>query len=522
MAVSNNPNSPRQKMINLMYLVFIAMMALNVSSEVLDGFELVRDSLQKSIEDAVRRNAIVKEELDQYYAMNPGKVQEWYDKGNSVQAQSDSLFNYIEDLKIRIVKVTDGKDGDVNHIKHKEDLEAASRIMLSPINGEGNNLRTDIEKYREEMAALVTDPEKKKVIESILKIDVPSKGGIQAKNWETGLFENMPVAAAITILTKIQNDIRSVQGEVFSSLLNSIDVGAYRVNKIEAMVIPQSQIVMRGTPYRAQIVLAALDSTQQPKIFVGGRELPESDKGWFTGSSGSVGSQTFSGYIELPKADGSIGQYNFSETYFVTEQTATIAPTLMNILYESIDNDIEIAIPGVPSNSVKASISAGTMRQKSGNVWTARPPSDSKKVSITLTATVTDGRPVSISKEFMVRQLPPATPYLLYKDASGTTRKFKGGSISKRSLVETDGVLAAIDDGILDIPFTVTGFELTFFDSMGNALPEVSQSSAFTPRQKEIIRNLARNKRFYITRVKATDPGGKSQSLTTTIEVIVN
>ena len=93
--LANNPNSPRQKMINLMYLVFIAMMALNVSTEVLDGFELVEDSLHTSIDNASKRNGLVAGEIDDYYQTNPAKVQEWYLKKNEVKQKSDSLYNYI-------------------------------------------------------------------------------------------------------------------------------------------------------------------------------------------------------------------------------------------------------------------------------------------------------------------------------------------------------------------------------------------------------------------------------------------
>ncbi|MDR2041151.1 MAG: gliding motility protein GldM [Tannerella sp.] len=523
MAISNNPNSPRQKMINLMYLVFIAMMALNVSVEVLDGFELVERSLKKTTSDTAHRNELLMQELEDYYRMNEAKVADWYRKGEDVKSQSDGLCNYMQELKLRIVQEADGMKGSLEDIHHKDDLEAASEVMLAPVTGEGKKLYERLVNYRDSMAALVNDTARKSVIASVLDLEVPAKGGIGiARSWEATLFEHMPVAAAITLLTKLQSDVRYVEGEVLASLLNGIDVGAYRVNRIQAMVIPQSQIVMRGTPYRAQIVLAALDSTQQPRIFVGQRELPATDNGWYTGGSGGLGLQTFSGHIELSRADGTTGLYPFSETYSVTEPTATIAPTLMNVLYESIENDIEVAIPGVPSNNVRASISAGTITQKSANVWTARPPVNAETVTITLTAAMTGGSPLSMSREFKVRQLPPATPFLVYRDASGNTRRFRGGTLSKKSLIEADGVKAAVDDGLLDIPFTVTGFEVTFMDSMGNALPEISQNGAFTQRQKEMIRNLARGKRFYITRVKATDPGGRAQNLTTTIEVIVN
>ena len=128
--ISNNPNSPRQRMINLMYLVFIAMMALNVSSEVLDGFELVEGSLRTSIDNTSTRNEIVTEELKAYYQTNPEKVREWYEKGTKVKEASDSLYNYVQDLKVRIAQIADGKDADVNNIDHKDDLEAASKSSL--------------------------------------------------------------------------------------------------------------------------------------------------------------------------------------------------------------------------------------------------------------------------------------------------------------------------------------------------------------------------------------------------------
>ena len=95
-----------------MYLVFIAMMALNVSSEVLDGFELVEGSLRTSIDNTSTRNEIVTEELKAYYQTNPEKVREWYEKGTKVKEASDSLYNYVQDLKVRIAQIADGKDAD--------------------------------------------------------------------------------------------------------------------------------------------------------------------------------------------------------------------------------------------------------------------------------------------------------------------------------------------------------------------------------------------------------------------------
>ena len=297
--LSNNPNSPRQKMINLMYLVFIAMMALNVSSEVLDGFELVEGSLRTTIDNSSKRNQIVSGELDTYYQTNPTKVKEWYEKGQQVKKSSDSLYNYLQELKVRIVKEADGKDGNVNNIVRKDDIEASSQIMLSPVTGEGKKLKRSIENYRKFLGELVTDPAKTKVLEASLNTE-SVRSGLTTRSWQESLFENMPVAAAVTMLTKLQSDVRYAEGEALNYLLSSVDVGDYRVNQITAQVIPQSQVVMRGSQYEANIVLSAVDSTKRPKIVVNGTELPEANKGMFRVTASSSGTFPLKGYIEMP------------------------------------------------------------------------------------------------------------------------------------------------------------------------------------------------------------------------------
>ncbi|MDR2474108.1 MAG: gliding motility protein GldM [Tannerella sp.] len=513
--ISNNPNSPRQKMINLMYLVFIAMMALNVSSEVLDGFELVENSLRTTTENATKRNANVKADLDRAYEANAVKVGEWYEKGVKVKTETDELYAYIDKLKLRIVQNTDGKEADVTDIKHKDDLEAASTVMLAPVVGEGKNLKERIDAYRTFMCGFV-DKTKQTVFESMLTTETPHKAGVIPVSWQHAMFENMPVAAAITLLTKMQSDIRYVEGEVLSTLITNVDEGDFRVNKVQAFIVPKSQIVTAGMPYEAQIVLAAVDSTKQPEYYLGTALL---NSNFISIPTSGVGDRTLTGKVI---SDGET--YPFEAKYSVSEASATIAPTLMNFLYESYNNDVEIAIPGVPSGSVTASLTgSGTIRFKEKNIWTVSGLnlSSSPKVSVNLTANV-GGRAVTVSKEFKVRSLPDPLPFIAYKDANGTDRIFKNGAISKRFLVEAQGVSAAIDDGVMNVPFKVTGFRLMIADAMGNYIPEISNSGEFTPRQKEIIRNLARGKQFYIGDVKTLDPAGKPVTIPYSMQVVVN
>ncbi|GAB6394255.1 MAG: gliding motility protein GldM [Bacteroidales bacterium] len=524
MAVVNNPNSPRQKMINLMYLVFIAMMALNVSSEVLNGFVLVEDSLQNSIDNSTQRNAIVSNDLETYYNANPDKVKEWYNKGMQVSKASEDIYDYIQGLKERIVKTADGKDGDVNNIRHKDDLSAASHIMLSPVNGEGKNLREAVDSYRTMMANLVQDPEKNRIIKELLNTNPSDHFGLNARKWEESLFDNMPASAAVTLLTKLQSDIRYAQGEVMSHLLNSVDIGDYRVNLIEAQVVPVSQIVMRGSPYEARIVLSAIDSTKFPTVFVNGDTLGRDAKGRYVVNTSSSGTFPVEGFIEMPNSDGSILHRNFKTEYFVTEPGATVAPTLMNVLYAGIDNPIRIAVPGIPSGNVYPTMSNGSLTRKGESLWDARPSTSAigQEAMVTIVAEMAGGRRVQMANTpFRIKMLPDPMPYLEYKDQNGTVRKFRGGTIAKRNLMDANGILAAIDDDILNIQFAVQSFELIYPDQFGNMINEPTEGSIFSERQRNYIRGLARGKQFWVNRVKARGPDGVERQIPP-IQVIVN
>ncbi len=513
MAIGNNPNSPRQKMINLMYLVFIAMMALNVSSEVLDGFELVEGSLRTTIDNSAHRNDLVSGEMDAYYQINPDKVREWYEKKNIAKQASDSLYNYLQELKIRIVQKADGEEGDVLNIDHKEDLEAASSVMLAPVVGEGKKLRETIDRYRVLMGDMIQDSVKTRILEETLNTKPPRKAGINTRSWEEALFENMPVAAAVTLLTKIQSDVRYTEGEVLNNLLNSVDVGDYRVNQITAQVVPESQIVMRGSQYRANIVLSAVDSTKRPAIYVNGQMLPEDNRGLFAVNTGSVGTFPLKGYIEMPNADGSMLRRDFETQYFVTEPSATVAPTLMNVLYAGYNNPISIAVPGTPSSNITATITNGTLT-RTGDKWNARVNTVGQNAVVSVQARMADGRMVEMAKTtFRVRKLPDPLPYIEFKEASGNMRRFKGGVIAKRNLLEAGGVLAAIDDDILEVDYTVVRFTLTYYDSFGNAQREVTEGSRFSERQRNYISNLARGKDLLITGVVAKGPDGIERTI---------
>ncbi|MCD7714419.1 MAG: gliding motility protein GldM [Prevotella sp.] len=515
MAIKKRRISPRQKMINLMYVVLMALLALNVSTEVLNGFSVVDESLLRSTAFSTKGNNAIYDSFDAQMKANPQKVKEWFDKAQTVKEMSDSLYDFAQALKIAIVTEADGKKADLNNIKSKDDLEAASHVMLAPGTGQGRQLFDAINHYRERILRMIPDTTQQAIIAGNLSTEVSAQAKALGKNWQEYMFENMPVAAAVTLLSKLQNDVRSAEGEALHDLVANIDLKDIRVNKLSAFVIPESRTVVSGDKFSAQIVMAAVDTTLQPQIFIGDKRV-DLHNSTYEFTAGGVGDHTFSGYITMQNGEGETVRRDFSQQYTVVNPSATVSADLMNVLYAGYDNPVSISIPGVPLNAVSATMAGGEFRSLGMGHFVAKPATVGQDVTINVSANQ-GGRSRQMGQyTFKVRKLPDPIAYI----PMGTDR-FKGGTLTKQQLMAATGIEAAIDDGLLDIQFRVVNFETVFFDNMGNAVPMASDGANFSSRQKEQFRKLSSRKRFYISHVTAVGPDGLTRTLPAATEVQV-
>lgn len=497
-----------------MYIVLTAMLALNVSSDVLNGFTQVEDGLARTNATIALRNESIVNQLRAFTAQNPGKGQQWLDQAERVVDATDILLHTVDSLKLLIARAADGPDADPAALRNLDDLESSSVVMLNPASLRGEQLRREVDDYRTMIASLITDSVKRSAV--LTALSTAPTGDIVQRLWEESKFENQPVVASITLLTKLQNDIRYAEGEALTSLLNNVDAGDVRVNQLNAFVIPRSRYVMRGARYSANIVLAAVDTTARPAIFVGGKQLPDGVTD-YEFVAGQPGSYDYSGYLEVPHGDGTVTRHDFSSDYVVMEPSATVSATMMNVLYAGIDNPISISVPGVPTNAVSASMTNGSLIRQ-GDHWVARPTTVGQEAVISVQAQLEGTQQNISSTPFRVRALPDPTPYIVIGDSR---YKGKGKALSKASLLTSKGIGAAIDDDMLNIEFKVKDFETIFYDSMGNALIERSDGDRFSQRQLDSFRRLSQGKRFYISRVRAIGPDGTERILGT-LEVIVN
>jgi gliding motility-associated protein GldM len=497
-------------MINLMYLVFIAMLALNIPAEVLDGFVLVNEKLQQTIQHSITRNNQMYQEMNLSYERNQEKTKDSYNKAQEVKQKTDSLFNYIQELKEEIARKTDGKNADVNNLDKKDNLDAAPEVMLSPIGGHGGKLKAAIDNYKGDITTYIQSPEKVELVKGLLSTEPSDRAKKENKSWAEASFGQMPTIAAVTYLTEIQSNVKQAESEALSSLIKNIDLSDFRVNELSAFVVPESKIVMRGTNYKADIILAAVDTTQRPRIVVNDKEITN---GLLNLPTGSLGVHPLKGFIELMGHDGTARKIDFSEQYTVIEPMATVAPLLMDVLYSGINNEISISVPGVATQDVSASATGGTLT-RSGNNWVARPTGNiGTKFTIAVSARVNGVQRTVANKEFRIRALPDPTAYIDYTDSKGAPKVFKQGSIARSVLLSAGGIKASIDDGILNVPFQVISFRTLTVDAMGNAMPEVSNGANFSERQQEQIRRQERGRYFFITGIRVKGPDGRERDI---------
>ncbi|MEX0987679.1 MAG: gliding motility protein GldM [Bacteroidales bacterium] len=514
--MGHGKETPRQKMIGMMYLVLTAMLALNVSKDVLDAFVIVDHGLNQTTTNFASKNDGLYNKFDLAYSQNEEKVGEWKDKSDEVKRLSDELFNFINECKVEIVSKNDPDaiiDGEVelNDVKKKDDTDTPAQVMI--VGKKGAELKEMINNFREQMTSLISEPEEYSgLIESIKgnldTHDHPAKKvGDPDHPWESHNFEHLPLASVVTILSKMQADVRNVESDVISYLLEQVDAKDFKVNVLEAVVLPNSNVVFKGQEYRAQVFLAAYDSTKAPEVILeGGQTLDvEAGKGIFSTTSNTPGERTWRGVLRLDN-DGQMIERTFTSTYRVAEANAVISPTKMNVFYRGVSNPVSISASGVTESAVRARITAGTLRKVSAGNYIVQPGPRETTSKISVFAEV-DGRESFMGDmTFRVMNLPDPTAVV-----QGLPKG--SGFLTLSDLTRLQKVEAIAEDFLFEVDFTVTGFKVNVVGSGGINIIEESTSESFTSAQKDIFRRMRAGQRVFIEDIQAIGPDGVKRPL---------
>lgn len=539
--MSKGKETPRQKMIGMMYLILTAMLALNVSKEAVEAFKKVDMSLTKTTANYIKKNEVTYAQFDAAAMDNPEKAGPWRTKAYDVKGRADELYNYIQDLKLEIITKAEGEDSeallpngqiDITKVKRIDENNIPSEVLVGANQaGKGNDLKALIEDYR---GFLVETLEGKDIgaeqsILDILNTDDPEnleKTGTE--DWVTAQFQTLPLVAVITILSKMQVDVRNAETDVLNFLYTQIDAGSFRFNFIVPTVTTNTSYVMQGNTYDARVFVAATDTTQDLEIFVGPYttidnpdgtktyepspnaqklEIDDSGRGVYSVRASSVGEKSWGGVIRMKAPDGTQRTFKFDQKYSVGMPNVVVSPTAMNVLYQGIKNPLDISVPGVGSDKLTVRMNNGTVNRGKykdyRGEYVAEPRTVGQNAQIIVSANI-DGKVQTFPPvDFRVRRLP---------DPEARFANMKEGNVLRSVAAAQQVVTATLENFEFDLTYTVTGFTVSVNDR-GFEVTADSNSNRITAKQRELIGNLRAGQKLIIEKIKAVGPDGRTRDL---------
>lgn len=529
--MAGQKETSRQKMIGMMYLVLTALLALNISKDILDAFVIVNQSLAASSETTERKMNSLYTDFELARSIDPEKVQTYWDKSQQARGKARHIIEFIDSLKTDLIAKTEKVDFEVADtlsiglINKKDDYDTPTNILIGERqDGEGgmaNILKVKLADYQASMRELLSPQEQKYFNEHIDLSD--RKLDDQTSNWETNNFYHTPLVASLVILSKLQMDVADVEYDVVNSLYRSFNKKDFFFDTIAATVLPQSNYVLLGEDYTSDIIVAAYSTTRSPKIRVGklnedGTELISEDdtvetangKGLFRRRASAEGIFNYEGMVDLIDGEGKTQSYPFRSEYIVARPSLVVSPTQMNVFYKGIDNPVDISVPGVASENIRATITGGNSLRKVGsNSYVVKmSPSSPNKVYVNVSATMADGSNRNMGRmEFRAKRLP--TPFSAINGKQGTLR------MSPAEMKAQIGLSAKYDsDFAFNLTCKVKKYNVFIQDSRGTiVLDDEFTGSRFPSKVKNALSKVRKGYRVQFENVKAVGDDGVQHTL---------
>lgn len=457
--------SARQKMINLMYLVFIAMMAMNMSKEVLSAFGLMETKFAESNTATTESNGALLADLITKAEEKPEEFAVAANKAQQVNAISDRFFNYIETIKVDLLAT--GKytiDSDTGNLPFekmdKTDILDEKWFTGDRLTKDAQKVMSEINKYKEDIKAVLgSDVKYRKAIESFDRRfntdQVVNKDGKKI-GWLDYNYQGFPAIASYTKLTALQNDVKVTESSMFNLFLGNTLTEAITLKNYQAIVLADKSAFFAGEKFQGRVVLGKYANVTPTKLMVQGQEIDLTNAIDSTGAAslnfnvGNVGEHDIDGKFTFLE-DGKPLEIPIIGNYVVVPRPkdASIAADKMNVLYRGLENPLTISISGVPDNKVSVS-GTGIKKVRDGKYLVV--PSTGTTMSITATATLDDDSKISSSKQFRIKNIP--SPKGKISGRTGSVR------LNKRD-VTTSRIIASFDGFVYDLNPNVYSFDLT-------------------------------------------------------------
>jgi len=547
---ANCPETPRQKMIGMMYLFLTAMLALNISKDILNAFVVVNEGLEATNGNFEAKNNLTMNAIDFAYQNDKVKVKKALDAAKKTQKASEDLVKYIDLLKKEVINVTEFGHEHINdvygdtvslmHVSAKDANGPPTHYFMGAsvtdgedgIDGEGGKapeLKAKMEEYVSSLKGLLKGLGVKGV-DKLGDLGVNTKDP-EHKNvehpeenyWASSNFYHLPLAATVAILSQMENQIRNAEATVMNRILGSIGASDMKFDELEARVVPKSTYVIQGGDYEADLFVAAWSSTSNPKVIVGPANKLDTNKwefmpgtdttvcpvvdgvGKYKIKASSLGEKKYASIIEIKNTStGELKTYplqvdgNYFAKYMVAKPAAVISPTKMNVFYIGVDNPVSISVPGFANENISASGGGIRVKNKAKGQYSIKPKKRGK-VKIRVTATDENGNKTSFPpQEFRVKKVPDPIAEVAQKSS---------GSIAKTKLQVAGNMLAKMENFDFEMKVIITGF--TVSAKVGQyEQSKKSRSYKLTAEQKALIKKVKRGSRVTFEKITCKVAGG--------------
>jgi gliding motility-associated protein GldM len=516
------PKEPRQKMINMMYLVLTALLALNVSSEILNAFKVVNRSIGTS-------NALIGEKNEATYKQfqkdledpqTKAKAEIWAPRATSIQKLSADMYSYIENLKQDMKKESKLKV-DKNGLEtfSEDNLDAPTRLMDK--NGKGKELYDRLGKFKSDVLAALKveefqDPKLKADIEAAIEgfkksipidLSVPkSQSGKEytndAKGWTTNYFHMTPTIAALTILSKFQNDVKNTEAQLVDYCHQQIGTVKVVYDEFEAIAQANTSYAMQGDDIEITAGVGAFSAAAKPTITINGQNVPlTGGKAIFKTKASGTGDHNIPVKIEYTKPDGTKAVKTEIVKYTVgVPSGASVFLEKMNVLYIGVDNPLTISGGSTGSERVRVSFPNGTITKVSGDRYIAKPAGNPALSKIIVNA---DGK--NFEFPMRVKSLP---------NPAGFVGAKKGGAIGAAEFKAIGALIAKLEDSDFEAPFRVVSYKLAAIGGGITTYTEaVNEGNRWNGSAAAIVQRATPGTNIFFDNIRVVGPDGKNREI---------
>ncbi|KAA5533223.1 gliding motility protein GldM [Taibaiella lutea] len=502
------PKDPRQLMINLMYLVLTAMLALNITKEVLTAFQTINTSIEKSITSIDGKNQQFYKTFDDL-AKDPEtkeRAEKPREKALLVKAEAEKMMAYLDGLSKMVVEKSGGYETGSNgkqELKGLDNIDVSTKLFVEE--KEGATLRKKLEDYKAFLINQIDNPTAKASLQADLPIqltDLEKSDENPTGDWSFGTFHNIPVVATIAMLSKFKNDVKNSESVVVENLLRQVDAAVLKFDNVIAVATPKTSYALVGQEIEATIILAAYNKTMVTNMGPGVQV--KDGVGTMKFQAAGVGMQTRKGAITVP-LNGKMESFPYEFNYMVGTAGASLQLDKMNVMYIGVDNPITLSASGYNIEDVSLSVPGANLSTTGKGHYIANVTTVGKLQWAIMGKSRTGGATAKIGGgEIRVKLIP---------DPTATVGNKVSGLINAAVFKAQPGVIAKLENFDFETQFKVTAFRFMYAPRVGDLQVIDVNGNRFNEACQAVMQRARPGDRVFFESIKAVGPDKKVRSI---------